>query len=75
MKKKRSDTLDTKASDSSYRAAMEEEVIDAYADMYVEEGGYSPVSPLTDFDGDGDGKWERGSVVSEYQAPGWRMRR
>ncbi|KAI4184791.1 MAG: hypothetical protein L6R41_004513 [Letrouitia leprolyta] len=75
-KNKRSDTLDTKCSDTSYRAAMEEEVIDAYANMYVEEGGDSPVSPLSE-GGFRDGKWEgeRGSVVSEYEAPGWRVRR
>ncbi|KAI4101747.1 MAG: hypothetical protein LQ345_007405, partial [Seirophora villosa] len=68
----RSDTL---ASDTSFRAHVEGEVIDAYADMYA--GGRSPVSPISGFEG-----WERGgeedeeeervSVVEEYVGVGWR---
>ncbi|KAL8920845.1 MAG: hypothetical protein Q9208_006017 [Pyrenodesmia sp. 3 TL-2023] len=69
-KVKRSDTV---ASDSSYRAAREEEVIDAYADLYAGGGG-SPVSPISEWEGGGRREWGRAeSVISEYRAPrmGW----
>ncbi|KAI4176010.1 MAG: hypothetical protein LQ343_001292 [Gyalolechia ehrenbergii] len=84
--KKRSDTLDTKASDRSYRAAMEEEVIDAYADLYTpdrERGGeggnrgWSPVSPLSPLSNGKGREMDRDSVVSEcgeYEGVGWRMK-
>lgn len=55
----RSDTL---ASDTSFRAHVEGEVIDAYADMYADAGGRSPVSPISGFEGweDEEEGWERG---------------
>lgn len=71
---KRVQRSDTVASDSSYRAAREEEVIDAYADMYV--GEMSPVSPISEAD-EGRGGWGRAeSVVSEFEGArrGWGRR-
>ncbi len=72
---KRTDTMDSAKTDRSYRAAREEEVIDAYADMYSGDGGSSPVSPISEGGwGGGEGGWGRAeSVISEYRAPrmGW----
>ncbi|KAI4120568.1 MAG: hypothetical protein LQ338_006919 [Usnochroma carphineum] len=61
----RSGTLD---SDRSYRAAREEEVIDAYA------GERSPVSPITE-GGRGREKERSSAVSSVYEGVGWRRRR
>lgn len=53
----RSDTVGS--SDTSFRAHVEEEVIDAYTDLYGARGRRSPVSPVSVDGGIGgdDGEW------------------